>query len=79
MYRRSLLRGASPDRGVLAAAARIAAETACDAGRHQQETDSETGNEVCSRCGHVIDDYPDVTAADSTDGTATVSHGQGTQ
>lgn len=31
----------------------------CDAGVHRQETDAETGNEVCRWCGAVLDDYAD--------------------
>lgn len=32
----------------------------CGKGLHKPETDADTGNEVCSRCQTVTDDYPDV-------------------
>lgn len=62
MYRRSeLIRLAGiPSEAVLQVAAQRSREAACAAGQHQQETDSDTGDEVCRLCGTVIDDYPDV-------------------
>ena len=65
MYRRSeLIRLAGiPSDAVLRVAASRLRSAACDSDQHQQETDSESGNEVCGRCGVVIDDYADVAAA----------------
>lgn len=64
MYRRSeLIRLAGQlSETELRVAARLVVESNCTLGKHKQETDAETGNEVCSRCGKVIDDYPDVPA-----------------
>lgn len=68
MYRRSeLIRLAGqPSDTELQAAAHLLIASACTRGEHKQETDAETGNEVCGRCGEVIDDYPDVTAVSTT-------------
>jgi hypothetical protein len=67
MYRRSeLIRLAgAPSEPVLRVAAERIVSAACAAGRHRQETDSETGNEVCRVCGVVVDDYADVAAAEA--------------
>jgi len=62
MYRRSeLIRqaGAPSDRLLGTAAARTATAN-CAAGRHRQETDETTGNEVCRDCAAIVDDYADV-------------------
>lgn len=64
MYRRSELariaKITSQDSGILRATAIRAAELRCAAGSHRQETDAQTGDEVCQFCGVVIDDYADV-------------------
>lgn len=62
MYRRQLLRACGADLEDLAVRIRVAeciAAARCAAGEHRQETDAETGNEVCRWCGAVLDDYAD--------------------
>jgi hypothetical protein len=64
MYRRALLRSGAgmalddPAVRVRAAGSVIAAR--CAVGEHRQETDAETGNEVCRWCKKVLDDYEGV-------------------
>lgn len=67
MYRRAeliRLTGVPTDSALQIAAERSQA-AACESGQPQQETDSETGNEVCRSCGAVVDDYADVAAAEA--------------
>jgi hypothetical protein len=63
MYRRSqLIRSASEqaDGYERAIAARLILAFNCARGKHRQETDADTGNEVCGICGEIIDDYSDL-------------------
>lgn len=65
MYRRAELRRQhETGAAIFMLAAHLAGEAACAGGRHKQETDPDTGDEVCQRCGLVLDDYADVALAD---------------
>jgi hypothetical protein len=54
-----------PSEAVLQVAAARLRSTQCAVGEHRQETDADTGNEVCGLCGTVLDDYADVDADSS--------------